>query len=81
MSERCPTPPLAPGPHIKVAAVASRWQRVGDLIGTGFEPRTKNLHEKQTSYHLCSLAGDSVFCNVIIATHVSLTCFKLRTYI
>jgi len=26
--------------HIKVAAVASRWQRVGDLIGSGFEPRT-----------------------------------------
>jgi len=26
--------------HIKVAAVASRWQRVGDLIVSGFEPQT-----------------------------------------
>jgi len=24
---------LCQGPHMKVAAVASRWQRVGDLIG------------------------------------------------
>jgi len=31
---------LRQGPHhtIKVATVASRWQRVGDLIGSGFEP-------------------------------------------
>jgi len=29
---------LHQGPHIKVAAVASRWQRVGDLIGSGSEP-------------------------------------------
>jgi len=28
---------LRQGPHIKVAAVASRWQRMGDLIGSGFE--------------------------------------------
>jgi len=25
------------GPHIKVAAVAGCWQRVGDLIGSGFD--------------------------------------------
>jgi len=28
------------GPIIKVAAVASRWQRVGDSIGLGFELHT-----------------------------------------
>jgi len=47
-------------PHIKVTAVASRWQRVGDLIGSGFEPHTgSNLNfnpyfpcQKQTSYRL-----------------------------
>jgi len=27
---------LPQGPNIKVAGVASRWQRVGDLIGSGF---------------------------------------------
>jgi len=29
---------LRQGPHLKVAAVVSRWQRVGDLIGLGNEP-------------------------------------------
>jgi len=29
---------LRQGPHIKVAAMASRWQHVGDLIGSGFKP-------------------------------------------
>jgi len=29
---------LRQGPHIKVAAVANRWQRVGDLIGSRFVP-------------------------------------------
>jgi len=32
---------FAPGPHIKVSTVASCWQRVGDWIGSGFEPHTK----------------------------------------
>jgi len=31
---------LRQGPHIKVATVASRWQRMRDLIGSGFEPHT-----------------------------------------
>jgi len=31
---------LRQGPHIKVAVVASRWQRVGDLIGLRFEQHT-----------------------------------------
>jgi len=31
---------LHQGPHIKVATVASRWQRVGDLIGSEFETHT-----------------------------------------
>jgi len=29
---------LRQGAHIRVATVASRGQRVGDLIGSGFEP-------------------------------------------
>jgi len=37
---------LRQGPHIKVATVASRWQRVGDLIGSGFEPHTPSEHGK-----------------------------------
>jgi len=37
-SERCPSPRLCARDHtLKVAAVASRWQRVGDLFGSGFE--------------------------------------------
>jgi len=40
-SERCPSPRLcARDPTSKVAAVASRWQREGDLIGSRFEPLT-----------------------------------------
>jgi len=31
---------LRQSPHFKVAAAASRWQRVEDLIGSGFEPHT-----------------------------------------
>jgi len=31
---------FVPGPTFKVAAVASRCQRVGDLIGSGFETYT-----------------------------------------
>jgi len=40
-SERCPSPRLCAKAHtMKVATVASRWQRVVDLIGSGFEPHT-----------------------------------------
>jgi len=31
---------LRQGSHIKVAAVASCWHRVGDVVGSGFEPLT-----------------------------------------
>jgi len=31
---------------IKVATVASRWQRVGDLIGSEFEPHTSRNRSK-----------------------------------
>jgi len=38
MSEQCPSPRLCARVHtIKVATVASRWQRVEDLICLGFE--------------------------------------------
>jgi len=41
-SERCPSPRLCAraGHTLKVAEVASRWQRMGDLIESGFEPHT-----------------------------------------
>jgi len=40
---------LRQGLYIKVAAVASRWQRVGNLIGSGFEPHTSRT---PYSHHL-----------------------------
>jgi len=33
-------------PHIKFTAVASRWERVGDLIGSRFEPYTSPLQKQ-----------------------------------
>jgi len=48
---------LRQGPHIKVATVASRWERVGDLIGSGFEPHISRTKDRQMSYNLCHLAG------------------------
>jgi len=38
---------LHQSPHIKVATVSSRWQRVGDLIGSGFEPHTSRTRGKR----------------------------------
>jgi len=38
---------LRQGSHIKVAAVASRWQRVGDLIGSGYELHTSRTRNKR----------------------------------
>jgi len=43
MSERCPFPWICARAHtsrFKIAAVASRWQRVGNVIGSEFEPHT-----------------------------------------
>jgi len=38
-SERCPSPQLCAKAHtIKVPTVASHWQRMGDLIGSGMNP-------------------------------------------
>jgi len=45
---------LRQDPDFKDAAGASRWQRVGDLIGLGFEPYTFRTRNR---YHLCHLAG------------------------
>jgi len=45
--------------HIKVAAVASRWQRVGDLIGSELEPRTSRTRSRRL-ITLCQLAGNHV---------------------
>jgi len=48
---------FAPGStHNKVATVASRWQCVGDLIGSGFEPYTSRTRtERLTTYVVNSL--------------------------
>jgi len=44
MSERYPSPRLCARDYTsKVTAVASCWQRVGDLIGSEFEPHTSVL--------------------------------------
>jgi len=40
---------LRQGPHIKVATVASRWQRVGDLMYPEFESHTSSVDE--TNYY------------------------------
>jgi len=38
---------FAPKAHtIKIATVASRWQRVGDLIGAGFEPHSSRTRSE-----------------------------------
>jgi len=36
---------LRQGSHFKIAKVASCWQRVEDLIGSGFEPHTSRAPE------------------------------------
>jgi len=54
-SERCPTPRLYARAHIKVAAVASRWQRVGDLIGSGFEPYTSRTRSRRLTTSTCTI--------------------------
>jgi len=55
MSERCPSPRLCARENTsKVAAVASRWQRVGDLIGSGFESHTfRTRSEPLTTCTIC----------------------------
>jgi len=41
LSEWCPSPQLCAKAHIiKVATLASCWQRMGDLIGSGFKLHT-----------------------------------------
>jgi len=37
---------FAPFPHFKFAAVASGWQRVGDLIDSGYEPHTSSSRSR-----------------------------------
>jgi len=41
---------LRHGPHIKVAAVASRWHRVEDLIYSGFEPCTFQTRSRRLQF-------------------------------
>jgi len=58
---------LRQGLHIKVAAVASRWQRVGDLIGSKFEPRTSRTRSRRLPLLTCrstlNITLDFVFLN------------------
>jgi len=46
--ERYPSPRLCAKAHtIKVATVANRWQRVGDLIGSEFKPHTSRTRSER----------------------------------
>jgi len=46
--EWCPSPRLCAKAHtIKVATVTSRWQRMGDLIGSGFEPHSSRTRSER----------------------------------
>jgi len=49
---------LRQDPQTKVAAVASRWQSVGDLIDSKFEPHTSRTRSKRLTipYSMCYLA-------------------------
>jgi len=38
---------LRQGPHIKVAAVANRWQRVRDLVSSVFEPHSSRTRSRR----------------------------------
>jgi len=44
---------ITPGPSLQVAVIASRWQRMGDEIGSTLNPIS--LLQKQTFYRLCYL--------------------------
>jgi len=46
---------FAPEPTYQAAAVASRWQLVGDLVGSGFEPHTSRIRSEHLifSYIIC----------------------------
>jgi len=50
-SERCPSQRLCAKAH--TITVASRWQRVGDLIGSGFEPHTFRTRSVNGPVHVC----------------------------
>jgi len=41
---------LRQGPHFKIAAVASRWQRARYLIGSGFEPYNFRIKSRRLTY-------------------------------
>jgi len=46
-SERCSSPWLCAKAHtINVATMASHWQRMGDLISSGFEPHTSRTRSE-----------------------------------
>jgi len=52
-SERCPSPQLCATAHTsKAAVVASHWQQVGNLIGSGFKHHTSHTRSERTSYYL-----------------------------
>jgi len=82
-SERCPSPLLCAKAHtIKVATVASRWQRMGDLIGS-----TQFVTYSSNSTHLKILAYDTgcadmtwIRLNVIVTARSSRPsyCYRFR---
>jgi len=68
-SERYPSPRLCAKAHtIKVATLASRWQRMGDLIGSGFEPHTSRIRsERLTTCHTLHLFFKPLLINFLLS--------------
>jgi len=61
-SEQCPSLRLCTKAHIiKVAMVASCWQRMGDLIGSGFEPYTSRTRSERLTLVLSGRITSKLF--------------------
>jgi len=52
---------LCQGPHIKVAAVASYWQHVENLIGSGFKLHTSRTRSRRLSGRLIGLINRLIY--------------------
>jgi len=61
-------------PHIKFAAVANRWQRVGDLIGSRFEPHTFRIRGRRLT--TCAVI---IKLTLHLAGTVSVTCLGCKS--
>jgi len=72
-SEQCPSPRLCARDHTSnVAAVANRWQRVRDLIGSRFKPHIPPVPEVKVY-----LPGGNLLTDVIQKENITLFSNKL----